>query len=588
MKIFNVCKSIILILVLFLSLPSYALDRETKTEDDGFTWILVSDNGYRGAESTTGKVLVPLTEKFNWITYKNGLLEGTDTDVLEFEENNTGVRVIKNYVGFYTTSGTCIISPGKYDTVFLKEARDGIPAYFDITQNDKYGICDITGKVVIEPISYGYPSYKESGFEIKDANGEYVETGVTLPGHDPIAMCDKRIQDESDGFSWTKLRTSDWKYGALDSNGNILFPIGMDRIEYKAGKTTGTTGIFICRKNDAEGWYAANGFAFVPVDAGYTYIRPANYENYTIVSKGDKDYGVYEPTLGEVIPCGKYDYVGYDNDGYFRIEKDDKYGVADILGNEVVPTLYPFLSRDEIGISYTDDNGEDVYVYTGIFPETKERVSERFDIALKSSDNDEAIELYRNVILADPMGRYGYISYCYNNMGVAYERKGDKDTARNYYLKAVELDPNNDVAQRNLEIIDTPQSQPEEKKSGWDIVAGVLDAFSNAANTYNAYTYNQSSQYDDSQHRSQGSGSVKTKRTKPKGNAFAKSVNRRIGDDTYNNYVSQLINMSVYPSRYNDSQRRSIQSSMKSIRERHGFNKSPWEDWDGNPNNAPR
>lgn len=57
--------------------------------------------------------------------------------------------------------------------------------------------------------------------------------------------------------------------------------------------------------------------------------------------------------------------------------------------------------------------------------------------------------------------------------------------------------------------------------------------------------------------------------------------------NTYSNYESQLIKMNTYwETQYNDSQRRSIQSNMKAIRqkwENKGFNMfhSQWEDWNG-------
>lgn len=56
---------------------------------------------------------------------------------------------------------------------------------------------------------------------------------------------------------------------------------------------------------------------------------------------------------------------------------------------------------------------------------------------------------------------------------------------------------------------------------------------------------------------------------------------------TYDNYISQLIDMKTNPRRYSDSNRISIQNSMRDIRQKassYGNNvisKSSWEDWDG-------
>lgn len=54
--------------------------------------------------------------------------------------------------------------------------------------------------------------------------------------------------------------------------------------------------------------------------------------------------------------------------------------------------------------------------------------------------------------------------------------------------------------------------------------------------------------------------------------------------NTYSNYETQLIKMNTYPSQYNDSQRKDIQSKMRKIRQTitsHGGTcaKSQWEDW---------
>lgn len=78
--------------------------------------------------------------------------------------------------------------------------------------------------------------------------------------------------------------------------------------------------------------------------------------------------------------------------------------------------------------------------------------------------------------------------------------------------------------------------------------------------------------------------SGKSSSNKASGN---EASNKNRDSNSYSNYESQLIKMNTYhESQYDDSQRRSIQQKMKSIRtkwEGKGYKmfRSQWEDWDG-------
>lgn len=109
--------------------------------------------------------------------------------------------------------------------------------------------------------------------------------------------------------------------------------------------------------------------------------------------------------------------------------------------------------------------------------------------------------------------------------------------------------------------------------------AAVVWPTNDSYSSYNSNSY--SSSNSSSSYRSSSSSSVG-------GRHNASEVQSKNRDsDTYSNYESQLIKMNTYwESQYNDSQRRSIQQSMKKIRtkwERRGFQMfhSQWEDWDG-------
>lgn len=68
-------------------------------------------------------------------------------------------------------------------------------------------------------------------------------------------------------------------------------------------------------------------------------------------------------------------------------------------------------------------------------------IEQQNEFAIKSAKMglwNEAIMRWERIIEIDPKN-----SKAYNNLGVAYEAKGDLDKAMNAYKKALELDPNN-------------------------------------------------------------------------------------------------------------------------------------------------
>lgn len=126
-------------------------------------------------------------------------------------------------------------------------------------------------------------------------------------------------------------------------------------------------------------------------------------------------------------------------------------------------------------------------------------------------------------------------------------------------------------------------------------IKGALDDFGVALQKVSEMVTLANHTYDDetsSEDDSNGDLSNSSKKTTSKNNSSSKSSgneasNKNRDSNSYSNYESQLIKMNTYhESQYDDSQRRSIQQKMKSIRtkwEGKGYKMfhSQWEDWDG-------
>lgn len=63
-------------------------------------------------------------------------------------------------------------------------------------------------------------------------------------------------------------------------------------------------------------------------------------------------------------------------------------------------------------------------------------------------DNDSAIYFFEKAISIDTM----YFQ-AYNNLGLAYERTGDKELAKRYYKKALKINPDFELAKKNLNYV---------------------------------------------------------------------------------------------------------------------------------------
>lgn len=334
---------ILIVLLLFLSATSNCfaqVDKELKTEEDGYTWYLISFNGHRGAQNEAGKDIIPIQSGFDWVSYDNGFLIGT-----VFSPDGD---LDKTKNAYYDKKGNTIIALCRYDINSYYASEDGKPAWFSVKKNGLQGACDITGKEIVSPVYTGL-LYGSKGFEGKKENGNYNLLGITLPGHDIMAFVEKKQKTESDGFVWYELRDYP-NYGAANKDGKILFPTSMQltRVKYRPSTESGKYGVFEVYKEDFVGVYDSQGVEILSPDKGYTYWRYiGNNENgYLRVDKGDLEYGFCDLNQNEIIAPGKYSYVHFNTNGFFEVKQGDYEGICDLNGHEIIaPNKYTSISH---------------------------------------------------------------------------------------------------------------------------------------------------------------------------------------------------------------------------------------------------
>lgn len=145
-----------------------------------------------------------------------------------------------------------------------------------------------------------------------------------------------------------------------------------------------------------------------------------------------------------------------------------------------------------------------------------------------------------------------------------------------FYERAIELNPDFGQAQMNAERMRNALANLKD-----DGPSPFMIGMTSVLQIANNFVQLRSQQHSFSSQTNESGKETKQKKVKQKSETAASAKNEMLDRNTYNDYVSQLIDMSTFRDRYDDNQRKSIQRSMKRLREKHGFPKSEWEDWNG-------
>lgn len=136
-----------------------------QSEDDGFKWIRVCQNGKEGAQSANGTWIIPLSRGYTWIIYQK-----------------SGGGWFNVYVNGFVQGGACdkngkeIIAPN-YDNVVMHES-DGF-YYYTVELNGKKGVYDTDGQEIIAP-KYKSLILVKGVFKYENASGEWISTGIKV------------------------------------------------------------------------------------------------------------------------------------------------------------------------------------------------------------------------------------------------------------------------------------------------------------------------------------------------------------------------------------------------------------------------
>ncbi len=162
-------------------------------------------------------------------------------------------------------------------------------------------------------------------------------------------------------------------------------------------------GFAVVEKDKKYGYVDQNGKEVVPP----TYYSAGSFSDGVAVaySKEDCTWHIIDKTGNVKAQLKGYDNVGYSfSNGLIQVEKDDKYGLADTTGKEVLPPVYDSVGDFNDGLAWVEKNemwglidttGNEVlpFIYNQRFNEGFSRVKEDGNLSLVDKTGKEVLTL---------------------------------------------------------------------------------------------------------------------------------------------------------------------------------------------------
>ncbi len=350
--------------------------------------------------------------------------------------------------------------------------------YFQLNENGKYGVIDVKGNTIVEPIydSVKIPNPEKAVFIcVKDNNNivlnenneeifqQYEEVSeISINGvvsNQPYEkevlkykingkyglikydgkVVTKPIYEEIKGLSNKEselLVKKDEKYGVINQKGAELIANEYDDIVadgfYTGESKYGLSGYIVSNKTK-------DGYRYGYIDYKQNKVLDVEYNNisriletneksnvYLIVSKNGK-YGVLKNNK-ELINC-EYQGIEYEsNNKLFELQRNSKYGIADMNGKIVIPIEY---SEIEVKGTYLQAMKNEEYKY---FNTSGEQVnSSEYTAMIKTDNNKYYITINTDGFYGIVDGskkqlvenKYNYLEYLFDEYFIASNQEGN-------------------------------------------------------------------------------------------------------------------------------------------------------------------
>ena len=309
-----------------------------------------------GVLDKTGKIIVPFIYESipyqfqnSFMVKKNGKFgiidkQGKQITPLKYDRFDTFFEglahvSINGKTGLIDLNGR-EITPIKYDNIghYLPKGKN--EGLITVRINGKFGFINKTGREITQ-LKYDYISEFNDGVAKVTINGK--DGAIDKEGKEiiPVGKYEYSISDFHEGIAKVYLNE---KFGFIDKNGKVIIQIKYDEV------TDFYCGFSKVGLNRKVGLIDKTGKEIIPIGKYY------NIDNYdkdlTSVYNESGHFGyVDSKTSQEIIVIGKYDgFFGF-HEGVSVVSLNDKYGVIDIKGKEIIPLKFDSISEFNNGIA---------------------------------------------------------------------------------------------------------------------------------------------------------------------------------------------------------------------------------------------
>ena len=303
-------------------------------------------------------------------------------------------------------------------------------SYFSAFKDDKWGVIDQNGEIVIEP-SYQemiiIPNPKIDVFlctyDVNYETGEYKTKALNSENKEIFTQYEniEALENKDANNLWyeeniLKIKQND-KFGAIDLEGKEILPLEYEEI-------TPIIGIKNALKIKKDGkWGIAGNDGKIVIEPKYSEITNLGKDNISgyIVQDETRKYGIVDYSSNVVLEC-KYDKISnvYGNDLYV-VTENNKQKLVNKSGETVLETgfdeITEILKNKETGVIFKQNNKYGIMKTTG-------------EIVLQP-EYEELKEAKTGILIAKRAGKYGVIDMTkaekipFNYNSISYNEKAD-------------------------------------------------------------------------------------------------------------------------------------------------------------------
>lgn len=287
------------------------------------------------------------------------------------------------------------------------ETKVEVTSYYPVYTNEKWGVIDQTGKIVIEP-SYTemitVPDSKTDLFicvyDVDYTNGTYKTKVIDKKNNEKFTNYDlvEAIENtDSSNVLWYEqgvLRVKkDNKYGLIDYSGNLILPIEYESIQ----ALQGVENSIIIKKDEKVGLCDNKGN--VIINAEYKEIKPIgnDYKNGYIVVNTDNQYGVIDFNNVTIFEPKYEEVKTITSNGIYIVKEDSKLQVVNKQGEVLLSDKFNDIK---------EINGENI-----VFVKNKKYgvINTKGEIKIEAQYEDLQY-IFEEYYIAKKSGKYGIIN----------------------------------------------------------------------------------------------------------------------------------------------------------------------------------